>query len=117
MVHFDLVSNPWLEKNIIKDHGPLGALYPKVRFIMEGDTTSYLGLVNNGLGWHTSQSYGGWGGRYVIDQPPGEPRPILTNNNKESRDTGRNSQRQDRDVRFRNNLALARALYTTSPRA
>src|SRR5262249_21248499 len=32
MVHFDLVSNPWLEANIIKNHGPLGALYPKVRF-------------------------------------------------------------------------------------
>jgi hypothetical protein len=87
MVHFDLVSNPWLEENIIKNHGPLGALYPKVRFIMEGDTPSYLGLVNNGLGWHVSPSYGGWGGRYVIDQPQGEPRPIWTNNNKESCDT------------------------------
>jgi hypothetical protein len=86
MVHFDLVSNPWLEKNVIKDHGPLGALYPKVRFIMEGDTPSYLGLINNGLGWQVSPDYGGWGGRYVLDQPSGEPRPIWTNNNKESRD-------------------------------
>jgi hypothetical protein len=87
MVHFDLVSNPWLEENIIKNHGPLGALYPKVRFIMEGDTPSYMGLINNGLGWHVSPTYGGWGGRYVLDQPDGEPRPIWTNNNKESRDT------------------------------
>jgi hypothetical protein len=85
-VHFHLVSNPWLEENIIKNHGPLGALYPKVRFIMEGDTPSFLGLVNNGLGWHVSPAYGGWGGRYVIDQPAGEPRPIWTNNNKDSRD-------------------------------
>jgi hypothetical protein len=87
MVHFDLVSNPWLEEHIIKNHGPLGALYPKVRFIMEGDTPSYLGLINNGLGWHVSPAYGGWGGRYVLDQPQGEPRSIWTNNNKESRDT------------------------------
>jgi hypothetical protein len=54
---------------------------------MEGDTPSFLGLINNGLGWHTNPSYGGWGGRYVLDQPQGEPRPIWTNNNKESRDT------------------------------
>jgi hypothetical protein len=87
MVHFDLVTNPWLEENVIKNHGPLGALYPRVRFIMEGDTPSFLGLVNNGLGWHNSPSYGGWGGRYVVDQPTGEPRPIWTNNNIESRDT------------------------------
>jgi hypothetical protein len=87
MVHFDMVSNPWLEVNIIKNHGPLGALYPKVRFIMEGDTPSYLGLVNNGLGWHNSPAYGGWGGRYIVHQPTGEPRPIWTNNNKQSRDT------------------------------
>jgi hypothetical protein len=57
-----------------------------VRFIMEGDTPSYLGLINNDLGWHVSPAYGGWGGRYVLDQPDGEPRPIWTNNNKESRD-------------------------------
>jgi hypothetical protein len=87
MVHFDLVSNPWLEEHIIKNHGPLGALYPRVRFIMEGDTPSFLGLINNGLGWQVSPAYGGWGGRYVLDQPKGEPRPIWTNNNKESRDT------------------------------
>src|SRR5262249_4467369 len=86
MVHFDLVSNPWLEANIIKDRGPLGALYPKVRFIMEGDTPSFLGLINNGLGWSLSPAYGGWGGPYVLDQPQGEPRPIWTNNNKDSRD-------------------------------
>jgi hypothetical protein len=86
-VHFDLVSNPWLEENIIKNHGPLGALYPRVRFIMEGDTPSFLGLVKNGLGWHNSPTYGGWGGRYVIDQPADEPRPIWTNNDKESRDS------------------------------
>jgi hypothetical protein len=87
MVHFDLVSNTWLEENIIKNHGPLGALYPKVRFIMEGDTPSYLGLINNGLGWHIGPAYGGWGGRYVMDQPEGEARALWTNNNKESRDT------------------------------
>lgn len=83
---FDLVDNPWLEKNIIKDHGPLGALYPKLAYIMEGDTPSFLGLINNGLGWHVRPSHGGWGGRYALYQSYAETRPIWTNSH-ESRDT------------------------------
>ncbi|HEX8347209.1 MAG TPA: nucleoside hydrolase-like domain-containing protein [Actinoplanes sp.] len=62
---FDLVDNPWLTTNVIRGHGPLGALYPPLKYIMEGDTPAFLGLVNNGLGWATSPNYGGWGGRYV----------------------------------------------------
>ncbi len=83
---FHLVDNPWLEENVIKNHGPLGSLYPKVAYIMEGDTPSFLGLINNGLGWHISPAYGGWGGRYVLHQPGGETRSIWTNN-PDSRDT------------------------------
>jgi hypothetical protein len=76
---FKLVDNPWLKKNIIEDHGPLGALYPKVKYIMEGDTPSFLGLISNGLGSRISPSYGGWGGRYVLYQTYAETRPIWTN--------------------------------------
>jgi hypothetical protein len=83
---FDLVDNPWLERNVINDHGPLGALYPKLAYIMEGDTPSFLGLVDNGLGWHVSPAYGGWGGRYVLYQSYAETRPIWTNS-MDSRDT------------------------------
>jgi len=83
---FHLVDNPWLEENVIKNHGPLGALYPKLEYIMEGDTPAFLGLINNGLGWHLSPVYGGWGGRYALFDAYGETRPIWTNN-QESRDT------------------------------
>lgn len=83
---FPLVDNPWLEEHIIRNHGPLGALYPRLEYIMEGDTPSFLGLINNGLGWHVSPAYGGWGGRYVLYQAYGETRPIWTNN-QDSRDT------------------------------
>jgi hypothetical protein len=76
---FELVDNPWLQKNIIDGHGPLGSLYPKLKFIMEGDTPSFIGLVNNGLGSRTSPSYGSWGGRYVLCQTYAETRPIWTN--------------------------------------
>jgi hypothetical protein len=47
-------------------------------FIMEGDTPSYLGLIDNGLGsWHRPD-WGGWGGRYIYRQPYGETHPIWT---------------------------------------
>jgi hypothetical protein len=83
---FELVDNPWLEANIIQDHGPLGALYPRPKYIMEGDTPSFFSLINNGLGSHLSPAYGGWGGRYVRHQAYGETRPIWTNA-RDSRDT------------------------------
>ena len=78
--HFDMVDNPWLETNVIKAHGPLGACYPRLQYIMEGDTPSFLGLINNGLGWDISPAFGGWGGRYALYQPAGETHPIWTDN-------------------------------------
>ncbi len=81
MHKFELVDNPWLTENIIKNHGPLGQLYPRTAYIMEGDTPSYIGLVQNGLCWHVRPDYGGWGGRYKHCQFPGETRPCWTDNN------------------------------------
>ena len=77
---FELVDNPWLEENVINGHGPLGALYPRLEYIMEGDTPSFLGLIDNGLGSALSPAYGGWGGRYVLYQSYAETRPIWTHN-------------------------------------
>jgi hypothetical protein len=73
---FTTVTNEWLEANIRK--GPLGKLYPKFMFIMEGDTPSYLGLIDNGLNAYRRPDWGGWGGRYVYRQPYGETHPIWT---------------------------------------
>ena len=70
------IAHDWLEANIRK--GPLGSLYPKVEYIMEGDTPSFLGLTANGLASAMSPAWGGWGGRYVYRQPYGESRPIWT---------------------------------------
>lgn len=83
MVDFALVDNPWLTENIIENHGPLGARYPKLSYIMEGDTPSFLNLIGNGLASDVSPAWGGWGGRYELRQSYGETRPIWTN----SRDT------------------------------
>ncbi len=80
---FELVDNPWLKENIIENHGPLGRLYPKFSWIMEGDTPSFLNLIGNGLAGHVSPTYGGWGGRYRLIQSYAETRPIYTNSRDE----------------------------------
>jgi hypothetical protein len=79
MYKFELVDNPWLEEHISRNHGPLGALYPPVEYIMEGDTPSFLGLINNGLGSALSPAYGGWGGRYDYFKSYAEEGKIWTN--------------------------------------
>jgi len=73
----DLVTNQWLDRNI-RSKGPLGKLYPKFLFIMEGDTPSFLNLIDNGLQAYRRPDWGGWGGRYVYRQPRGEMHPIWT---------------------------------------
>jgi hypothetical protein len=68
----EVVSNEWLAKNIQQGHGPLGAAYPDVAYGMEGDTPSFLNLINNGLNDPEHPGYGGWGGRYELYLPPFE---------------------------------------------
>jgi hypothetical protein len=71
------VTNEWLERNI-RSKGPLGKLYPRFLFIMEGDTPSYLSLIDNGLAAYVRPDWGGWGGRYIFRQPYGETHPLWT---------------------------------------
>ena len=73
----ETVTNEWLDTHI-RAKGPLGKVYPKFLFIMEGDTPSYLGLINNGLNAWARPDWGGWGGRYTYRQPYGETHPIWT---------------------------------------
>jgi hypothetical protein len=83
---FTLVDNPWLDEHIRNNHGPLGAEHPQTEYLMEGDTPSFLGLVNNGLNNPEHPNFGGWGGRYELYIPTfkkymyePETRPIWTN--------------------------------------
>lgn len=78
MLHYDLVDNPWLMKNIRDDHGPLGEHYLPVEYIMEGDTPSFLGLIQNGLAWYKTPAWGGWAGRYSLLKSYGEVAEIWT---------------------------------------
>jgi hypothetical protein len=74
---FTTVSNEWLDANI-RSKGPLGKMYPQFMFIMEGDTPSYLNMIDNGLNSFRRPDWGGWGGRYIFRQPYGETHAIWT---------------------------------------
>ncbi|HUR57592.1 MAG TPA: nucleoside hydrolase-like domain-containing protein [Opitutaceae bacterium] len=65
---FAIVDNPWLDENI-RRKGPLGAEHPKTTFLMEGDSPSFLGLIDNGLNAPEHPDWGGWGGRYELYTP------------------------------------------------
>lgn len=65
---FTLVTNEWLDSNI-RRKGPLGAEYPRWEYLMEGDTPSFLNLINNGLSYPEHPEWGGWGGRYEFYTP------------------------------------------------
>lgn len=82
---FSLVTNEWLDRHV-RQKGPLGAVYPRWEFMMEGDTPSFLNLINNGLSDPERPDWGGWGGRYELYTPrtekwflEPETRPIWTN--------------------------------------
>lgn len=62
------IGKRWLKENIVS-RGALGKQYPYTRFIMEGDTPSFLSLIPNGLNDPEHPEYGGWGGRYVLRTP------------------------------------------------
>ncbi|KAH7123947.1 hypothetical protein B0J11DRAFT_615465 [Dendryphion nanum] len=70
-----MLSNEWIKENL--QIGPLGSKYPDVMFAMEGDTPTFLYLIQNGLGVPEEPSWGSWGGRYVpinISSSRGFPR-------------------------------------------
>jgi hypothetical protein len=69
----EVVSRPWLARNIQQGHGPMGALYPDIAYGMEGDTPTFLSLIPNGLSDPERPDQGGWGGRYELNVPKPEP--------------------------------------------
>jgi hypothetical protein len=57
----------WMRRNILRDHGPLCAMYEAHRdgaFISEGDSPAFLHTIERGLGAPLNPGYGGWGGRF-----------------------------------------------------
>lgn len=60
---FTKMEKGWIKQNI--QIGPLGSAYPNYLYIPEGDTPTFLFLIQNGLGVPECPDYGSWGGRYT----------------------------------------------------
>ena len=82
---FTIVDNPWLDEHV-RSKGPLGAQYPQIPYLMEGDSPSFMFLIDNGLGNPEHPDWGSWGGRYEFYTPRfekhhlyAETRPFWTN--------------------------------------
>ena len=48
---------------------------PKGEFLGEGDTFTFLNLIDNGLGAYRAETPGGWGGRVVLNPSTRNPTP------------------------------------------
>jgi hypothetical protein len=64
------VEKSWIKENI--QIGPLGSAYPDYMYIPEGDTPTFLYLIQNGLGVPDCPDFGSWGGRYSRTDVSGE---------------------------------------------
>jgi hypothetical protein len=59
-----MITDEWLQEHI--QIGPLGKVYPKCSYIMEGDSPTFLYLIQNGLSSPENPHWGSWGGRYAL---------------------------------------------------
>ena len=59
----EIFDPEWMTENVKEGHGPLGAAYPQ-NYFSEGDSPTFLHLVDNGLRSAEDPSFGGWGGRF-----------------------------------------------------
>jgi hypothetical protein len=64
-------ERPWLEGHITVDRGPLAGTYEPQNgaFRSEGDSPSFMYEIEVGLRSLENPSYGGWGGRFMLEKP------------------------------------------------
>jgi hypothetical protein len=68
------MNSTWLSTNVSTGHGVLGQAYGSYQsYVSEGDTPSFLHLINNGLEAHEDYTLGGWGGRTAHDDLVNKP--------------------------------------------
>ncbi|KAK9427991.1 hypothetical protein V1505DRAFT_395589 [Lipomyces doorenjongii] len=66
---FSTITKEWIKEYI--QVGPLGRVYPDYMFIPEGDTPTFLYLIQNGLNSPEHPDWGSWGGRYLLTDEKG----------------------------------------------
>ncbi len=70
--NLETFTTEWVADNV-RNHGPLGALYPERKWKYEGDTPAYLHLLPNGLSDPEKFTHGGWGGRFKLEKTRNPP--------------------------------------------
>lgn len=68
---FTKMTKEWIKENI--QIGDLGSAYPNYLFIPEGDTPTFLYLIQNGLASPEQPNWGSWGGRYLLTDAAATP--------------------------------------------
>lgn len=61
--NLETFTTEWVANNI-RNHGPLGKLYPERKWKYEGDTPAFLYLLPIGLNNPEEMTQGSWGGRF-----------------------------------------------------
>lgn len=91
-----LRDEAWLQENVIRGHGRLGAGYPAANargktelVVKEGDSPSFLHLLAAGLSDPEQPEEGGWGGRFRRIDPHGNFFVAAEDNHPESTDAAR----------------------------
>ena len=113
---FTTVSEAWVDEHMRKK-GPLGAFYPLPCCIIEGDTPSFLGLMNNGLGVVHESDVRRMGRPLRLAAALARDAAVLDQLARLARHR-RGHRRQELHVRPGDDLAVAaRRFSTTSPRA
>jgi len=70
--NLETFTTDWVAENV-RNHGPLGALYPERKWKYEGDTPAYLHLLPIGLNDPEKFTHGGWGGRFNLARTTNPP--------------------------------------------
>ena len=63
--NLETFTTEWVANNI-RNHGPLGELYPERKWKYEGDTPAFLYLLPIGLNDPEQMTHGSWGGRFKL---------------------------------------------------
>ena len=70
--NLETFTTEWVADNV-RNHGPLGALYPERKHKYEGDTPAYLHVLPIGLNDPEKMTHGGWGGRFNLVRTTNPP--------------------------------------------
>ena len=63
-------DDKWIKEHV-QSMGPLGGEYPNRIWATEGDSPSFLYLIDNGLNSPEHPNWGGWGGRFDLEKKQG----------------------------------------------